>query len=776
MSQLDGFVAYPENPKDIGETIQRANLILQSYQCYGMIPWVESNVCGEFVAKKILLNIAMKEYFLADITFPNFNVAYEIGYAIGQRKRLVLLKNSSLESEDEIIREVGVFDSLGWRNYQSSEDLASFLATTDHQAALRFDDSEINQSAPVYMITARQKTDLEITITSRVKKARLRFRLFDPDEQGRLSASEAIDNVAQSLGIIVHFLAANRKEARIHNLRSAFISGLAHGMGKHSLLLQIGHDPVPLDYRDFVTYITRLEQVSDHIGDFAGRIVASLQSNKTRTVLETRTFLSGLKLGASAAENELSDLPAYFLETDEYRRALRGEGRIVVGRKGSGKTALFVQLRDRLRQDKKKIVLDLKPEGYQLLKLKDILVEHLEIGTKEHTLTALWEYLLLLEICHKLLEKDREPHLHDHRIFESYRSLANVYQQDEYVSEGDFSERMLKLLSTLTNTFQEKFKLPAEKLRLSSAEITEMIYKHDMKYLRERVEEYLSHKEGLWIYFDNLDKGWPSQGLAMEDVLILQCLLDALQKLERALQKSGIETHGLLFLRNDVYELLVQNTTDRGKISCLGIDWTDPDLLREMLRRRFLFNEMDSSLSFEDIWQKICISHYSGEESSQYLIDRSLMRPRCLLDFFQSCRSHAVNLGHERIEAEDIRQGEKCYSNNLLTDISYEIQDICPEAKDVLYAFIDVNFRLSGLALQALLRAGGLPEEMHGKAIDLLIWYGFLGVLHKDGEIEYIHSVGYNMRMVKALIRKNSFEDTTFCINPAFWSALGINN
>jgi ABC-type phosphonate transport system ATPase subunit len=41
---------------------------------------------------------------------------------------------------------------------------------------------------------------------------------------------------------------------------------------------------------------------------------------------------------------------------------------IVVGRKGAGKTALFIQIRDKIRSDKRNVVVDLKPEGYQLLK------------------------------------------------------------------------------------------------------------------------------------------------------------------------------------------------------------------------------------------------------------------------------------------------------------------------------------------------------------------------------------------------------------------------
>ena len=50
---------------------------------------------------------------------------------------------------------------------------------------------------------------------------------------------------------------------------------------------------------------------------------------------------------------------------------MRGEVRLVVGRKGSGKTAVFLQVRDKVWASRKHVVLDLKPDGYRLLKFKD---------------------------------------------------------------------------------------------------------------------------------------------------------------------------------------------------------------------------------------------------------------------------------------------------------------------------------------------------------------------------------------------------------------------
>ena len=116
-------------------------------------------------------------------------------------------------------------------------------------------------------------------LVSRVKKARLFYRSFDPNEQPRLSAHDAIQNVAQSFGVIVPLRPDSYVDARIHNLRAAFLAGLAQGMDKKHIVLQPSDDPVPLDYRDFVRICRSPEDIDREIADFAPLISEIFQSD-----------------------------------------------------------------------------------------------------------------------------------------------------------------------------------------------------------------------------------------------------------------------------------------------------------------------------------------------------------------------------------------------------------------------------------------------------------------------------------------------------------------
>jgi hypothetical protein len=203
------------------------------------------------------------------------------------------------------------------------------------------------------------------------------------------------------------------------------------------------------------------------------------------------------------------------------------------------------------------------------------------------------------------------------------------------------------------------------------------------------------------------------------------------------------------------------------------LDWSDADLLREMLRRRLLYSSLPDR-PFDELWPRICVSHVSGEESSQYLIDRCLMRPRALIDLANYCHGFAVNLGHPKIEVSDITKGIAAFSSDLAKDIGFEIRDVFPAAEKVLYSFIDEPQTLPAQKLTELLEKGGVLPANIDAMIKLLLWYGVLGVRRIDGSVTYIYSVNYEIQTLSGIIRKLESDGLVYVINPAFLSGLQI--
>jgi hypothetical protein len=775
VKHISGFFAYPASVPLVAESARQACRLLESgSRTVSLRSWEEMDIPGRFIRDEILESIGNSDFLVADISRLNFNVVYEIGFAIGRGKRVLLLKHQAVAPASPTPMEVGIFDTIGYKEYSNAETTVQFLNVLDDIKPLHIK-SKINQKTPIYLVQPKIKTDYDGYITAGIKKSYLYFRSYDPSENTRLAGPEAIQNVAESLGIILHFLPNDHVDAPVHNIRSAFVAGLADGMDKHTLYIQSGETPVPIDLRDFVVTCKFVDQFKAAISDLADRVYADGSGGLDLEDTRSQPLLTQIDLGASAAENEITSLGEYYVEIEAFRRALRKEVRLVTGRKGSGKTAIFFMLRNEVRASRANVVLDLKPEGYQLLKLKDAVVDLMAVGTVEHTITAFWEYLLWLEICHKLLEKDQENHKRNHNLFEPYQRLKALYITDAYSSEGDFSERLKSLLREIVQQIQATHK-EGSKVALDAAKVTELVYRHNFPKLKSEILSYLAHKDELWLLFDNIDKGWSSQGVKPEDLVILRALIEATRKLERELRRHNVTAHTIVFLRNDVFENLVDSTSDRGKETRANVDWDDAEMLRELVRRRASRNlPAEIGKDFSRLWPAMCTPKIDGEDSAQYLIDRCLMRPRSLLDLIGHCRGYAINLGHDKITVDDIKKGCSAFSVDLLAEINLEIRDVFPAAEDLLYAFIGRPRGFTSPELGEILSAAPIGTKSVNEVINLLLWFGFLGFKWTDGSERYIYSFHYNMKVLdgtrQALARSGTL---SYAINPAFAPALGL--
>jgi hypothetical protein len=108
------FVAYASTDTALARTImdavRRANAksAMVRYE-----PWEYNDVAGQPIISPILDRIDESTFIVADITYLNLNVIYEIGYSIGARKRVFLVRSGKTSGDKDVAREAGIFDTLG---------------------------------------------------------------------------------------------------------------------------------------------------------------------------------------------------------------------------------------------------------------------------------------------------------------------------------------------------------------------------------------------------------------------------------------------------------------------------------------------------------------------------------------------------------------------------------------------------------------------------------------------------------------------------------------
>lgn len=766
------FVAYSSRDEEVAravlEGVKRASALVADTFYH---PWPYNDIPGTSLVSPILEKIDESAFIVADITYLNLNVVYEVGFAIGRGKRVFLVRHRGVAGDRALSQETGIFDTLGYYEYKDSEDLAQRLASSIETSS-QVTTPPLDRRAPIYLVEPPVRTPAQTVLVSRVKKARYQFRSFIPSEDSRLSANDAIRQVRVSAGVVLLLLAQDAESAPVHNVRALFAAGLAHGMEKPTLILAVNGDSVPLDVRDHTKRFRNPEEIGDRVAAFVPEVNEYLQESDTVSI-ESGGLLTSLSLGEPTAENEMTTLSHYYLRTDQYQKALRGEANLVVGRKGAGKTALFIQVRDKIRSDRRNIVVDLKPESYQLIKLKEDILGFVTEGTRQHLITAFWEYLVLLEVAYKLLEKDKHTFANNHLLREQYLELQSAYEVDDFFTEGDFSERLQSLSVRIADRYRDRFAGKVD-TKLTTHEVADLLYTHDVRELKQRVSAYLSHKHSVWVLLDNLDKGWSTHGVDAIDVIVLRCLIDAGRKIERDMHASGHTFHCIVFVRNDVYDHLMKRSSDYGKEMRVVLDWTDADLLREMLRLRLVsaLGEEHADLEFQQLWPRICNSHYKGEETSNFIIERSLMRPRNVLKLMSHALGYANNFHRARISEEDIEKGLEAYSRDILIEVGRELADVFPRATDLLYYFIESAAVLSHDSTMRLLKEAGVDDGEAERVLDFLLYYGVLGLASNERNL-FIYDVGYDLKQLKVRVGRMGVA-ARFVVNPAFWAALSI--
>jgi len=763
----EGLFLYPSEPPQIAATIENAAKIMPGDQERKWLTWRDLNVTGQIIFCTICKTMRFSKILIADVTTLNFNLLFEIGFLLGLELPVIPIRDSSYLQDKAVFDELGMLDTIGYHDFQNSKELTESINKKLPVSPIPTPSTEINFDTPLYVLKGPLMIEGEVVLFSALKKSILRFRTYDILETPRLSLHTARKQVMCSLGIIAHLYDPKRRGASVHNARCALIAGLGMATGKIVLMLQEGNVFQPIDYREVVKTYSTPDKIPKLLDPTILQVIRGLQNKKMREIKPPEGLLEKIDIGDVAAENEIFTLDSYFVQTGQYIQAKQGYARLVVGRKGSGKTAIFYAVRNSLGYSRKKIILDLKPEGYQFTKLRETILTKLSPGLQEHTMAAFWNSILLSEIAHKVSEEEYSWAQRDSERLKKFEVIKKLYERSGYAEKGDFSERLLNQVDRLIENYNDC------KDNITDRKITELLYKGDIRALNDAVSKYLDEKEEVWILIDNLDKGWPVQGASNEDILILRTLLEATRKLQRQLEQSNIDFHCLIFLRNDIYELLVLETPDKGKDTAITLDWSDIEFFKEIFRRRVIASGHLEG-NYDDVWNTIFALNVGTRDSFAYIIERTLMRPRDFLNFVLRGIETSINRGHKRVEQNDILKAQELYSEDILKTTAFELKDVYMDVPDFLYTFLGCKTILSKDEVLSLLAQTGIKEENIEKTINLLCWYGFLGVqkINSD-EMRYAYQIRYDMAKLLQPIKKG---EACFVIHPAFRSALECEN
>jgi hypothetical protein len=739
------FVAFASSDPIVSDTIVAACDAARSDDLQ-FTPWNSNDASGQPIDRSVHGWVDTADALVADISEPNHNVTYEIGLALGSSKPLRLIRAASKNRKQ--LEEIGLIHNIGHDDYRSRAELTDILrrpfTTPPWPRPKR------NREQPIYVLQSSKIDDLLRRTISGIKKIlRMRFRDFNPQEIDRLTATEAFEQVVQSFGIVATWHADDDPESFRQNQRSAFAIGVARGLDIPLMLLAHTRMRLPLDLDEIASRWSSPGDIDPLMREFR-EAVADAQQSFVEVRAPSSRYLDIVHCGDPAAENEATQLDNYFLETEQFRLTLNGELNIILGRKGSGKSAIFIQTRDKLRSNRDNIIVDLAPEGFQLIKLKEFVLEQLSLGARKEFIAAFWEYIVWLEIAYKLLEKDERRIRIDSRLIEPYNRLKAAYSQ-RVEGSGDFAIRLSDLTARILGRYEAALKANPNETAVS-AKTLEIVYGSEIRAMREEVLRYLKLKGIVCFLFDNLDRFWTPSGFGEADALIIIGLVECLQDIRKRFTRADIEFQWAIFLRSDVYEFVVRGMADYGKLASASVEWNDRELLLKLFQRRVLQGFGEKPPAWDIVWGAVSAQRVDGADTLDFLLDASLMRPRYLIRLFETARRRAVTLGRDKIEEPDYKVGLEELGWQVLEDFDRELTDVVPDAEALLFDLAQLGERTSLSKLRHIISRKVDDLAVIESVFDVLIWTGCIGVLTGDGPF-YISDCGFKRPYMRSLIR-----------------------
>ncbi len=417
---------------------------------------------------------------------------------------------------------------------------------------------------------------------------------------------------------------------------------------------------------------------------------------------------------------------------------------LIVGRTGTGKTALVTKLQEDMAN--RVIMIDAESLAMNYISNSSIVHGLMALDIDLNTFFKyLWRHVICVEILTKHMkitsEQDHENFIERVRSEFKKRNTKHLKALDYLdqwkdsfwkTSDSHVAEVTNKIESKLSGEIGVNNHVLKSKLQggssLSSEEKVEIKQRgqsivNDMQMqevtgLLEMMDDFIDHHQSrYYVVIDKLDEKWVGNSIRYR---LIKSLIETVKDLNRLKNIKPIAT-----LRYDLISRVFDITKDSGfqeeKFNSLYVNlrWSKQELIKLIdTRINYLFQSRYSKKT-QLTMDQLFPSRVNSEPTQDYLISRTLMRPRDLIEFVNTCiKCASEEEGH--VTESNIKEAEIIYSKGRLDSLSYEWSADYPALREwakLLYKKPSV-FKVSSLNLEMFIEKG-LGYAENPVAIDI---------------------------------------------------------
>lgn len=383
-------------------------------------------------------------------------------------------------------------------------------------------------------------------------------------------------------------------------------------------------------------------------------------------------------------DSKQEDNNRYFYMSHDIQSLEEGSKCYVIGRKGTGKTAIAQHLKNIKYFDTFSKLLSLQNFPFNSL----YSLENNQY-TKPNQYITIWKYIIYSNLLFLMSENssiDPELSMQVQKLFPRDPEKALSKSINDWVS-GGFGARFFTFGIDVNGS---KNNIPVDMTWIERVDVLEDI-----------ILEHIDTSR-YFILFDELDEDYKYQSINGEDKKYLDLitgLFKAVQDIKSIFRSNGKNVFPVIFLREDIFALIKDPDKTKWSDFTTNLHWTKYTI-QPLLAHRIskAIAENNSKLSFSRSWNTLFTDEQiqTARNKQKYSVyewisRKTLFRPRDYIKYLQLCAKQAYEANYKEIRAGVVTTQDLEYSNYLRSEISDELCSVIPDVDEVLQVFSKIG-------------------------------------------------------------------------------------
>ncbi|WP_139835860.1 hypothetical protein [Pseudomonas sp. R16(2017)] len=385
----------------------------------------------------------------------------------------------------------------------------------------------------------------------------------------------------------------------------------------------------------------------------------------------------------------------YFFPIDGFSDIKSGKIRYVIGRKGSGKTAIIEKIKSEMLDSPTAFFSQLSLRSFPTASF-NTLQDRAKSDKSKYV--AAWQFILYVELAKLVLLDNGAKPTHAIEDLHTFLSINN------FDSGIGFSETVNILTENKNKVTVKGGWLSIENNSGGSEQTLIKVHFNKAVEILSKLLFQVESESEYRLFFDELDEGYSSDDQRLN--LMILALIRAIEDSALLLRSSSLNFNPLLVLRSDIYDILEDNDLNKIDDYMLFIRWSlDPKITagdtldgeKLMTLRNVVNSRIAASISISstisDTWHTVAIDEDQGIPYSvgslwKYMANRTFERPRDIIKFLKISAKYQKQ---GRLRYAAVEQAEIDYSDWLYKEIKDEIQSHLPVWRESLQAITRIG-------------------------------------------------------------------------------------